>query len=256
MMSCLRQVEPIVRSYAVTHPSGTIVPPQPPGWDQVVYAAAGAVTVVTPAGRWVVPPTRAVWVPDGVVHRIEVTGRARLRNLYLAVGVARGWSSPRALDMRPLARELLLEVVRRAPIDSTDEPSRRLVDVLVDELADLPDAPLHLPLPTDDRARRVAEAILAAPGDRRSLDELAAMAGASRRTVERRFADETGIPLARWRTHARIGHALRLLADGEPTAQVATRVGFSTPSAFVAAFRRTLGTTPQRWSRRRFTRWR
>jgi AraC-like DNA-binding protein len=246
MMSSLRQ-EPAVRSYEVTHPAGTVVPPQPPGWDQLVYAAAGVLTVVTPGGRWVTPPTRAVWVPDGVVHRIEVAGRARVRNLYLAAGLVPGWAHPRVVEVPPLVREVVLALARRAPVDADDARGLRLAAVLADELAALDDAPLHLPLPLDDRAHAVASAILADPGRRATVDALAAEVGASRRTIERAFAAETGLPVARWRTQARLLEALRLLAAGEPTVRVAGAVGFATPSAFVAAFRRTLGTTPQRW---------
>lgn len=249
MMSRTRHDDVPVRSYAVTHPAGTVVPPQPPGWDQLVYAAAGVVTVVTPVGRWVAAPTRAVWVPDGFVHRIEVSGRASLRNLYLAAGVVDLWPAPRVLDVAPLARELLLELVGRAPLDPAADPAGgRLVAVLADVLVALPEAPLHLPLPADDRARSVADAILADPATRTTLDELAAAAGASRRTIERAFTAETGLALARWRAQARLLEASRLLAAGHSTAHVAAAVGYSTPSAFVAAFRRVLGTTPHRWA--------
>jgi AraC-like DNA-binding protein len=102
-------------------------------------------------------------------------------------------------------------------------------------------------MPTDDRARHVADALLADPGTDRSLAALAADAGASRRTVERCFVAETGMPLARWRTQARLLEALRRLGAGATTVQVADAVGYSSPSAFVAAFRRELGTTPRRW---------
>ena len=38
--------------------------------------------------------------------------------------------------------------------------------------------------------------------------------------------------------------ALPLLADGRPVGQVAHLVGYASASAFLAAFRRTVGTTP------------
>src|SRR5690348_5345757 len=64
--------EPPVRGYAVTHPHGPVVLPTADGWDQLIYAASGVMTVHTGDGVWVVPPDRAVWVPSGVVHRIEM----------------------------------------------------------------------------------------------------------------------------------------------------------------------------------------
>ncbi|MEV0405653.1 helix-turn-helix domain-containing protein [Actinoallomurus sp. NPDC050550] len=48
----------------------------------------------------------------------------------------------------------------------------------------------------------------------------------------------------RWRTQARLRSALVLLARGTPVAVVARRVGYATPSAFVAVFHRALGVSP------------
>ncbi len=56
-----------------------------------------------------------------------------------------------------------------------------------------------------------------------------------------------GMTFDRWRTHARLRAALSLLAEGRPVSRVAHTVGYATPSAFLAAFRRTVGTTPGRY---------
>lgn len=42
----------------------------------------------------------------------------------------------------------------------------------------------------------------------------------------------------------RLQSALPLLAGGEVVGRIAYRVGYETPSAFVAAFRREIGVTP------------
>jgi AraC-like DNA-binding protein len=51
-------------------------------------------------------------------------------------------------------------------------------------------------------------------------------------------------PFGRWRTLLRLRAALSMLAAGQPVSRVAGRVGYDTPSAFVAAFRRETGQTP------------
>lgn len=48
----------------------------------------------------------------------------------------------------------------------------------------------------------------------------------------------------RWRTTARPAAALPLLAKGTPVGVTADQVGCATSSAFVAAFRREVGSTP------------
>src|ERR1700756_4824384 len=49
---------------------------------QLVYAARGTMKVTTPKGRWLVPPDRAVWVPAGLAHAIDVLADIDMRTLY------------------------------------------------------------------------------------------------------------------------------------------------------------------------------
>jgi AraC-like DNA-binding protein len=116
--------------------------------------------------------------------------------------------------------------------------------VLVDLLEPVDIATVELRLPSDIRAREVAMAIQADPADNRSLAEWGFLVGASGRTLARAFLAGTGVPFGRWRTLARLQAALDRLASGEPVRNVAHAVGYETPSAFVAAFRRQTGQTP------------
>lgn len=77
-----------------------------------------------------------------------------------------------------------------------------------------------------------------------TLDRWGRDVGASGRTLARAFLAETGVPFGRWRNRARLHAALTPPADGEPVGKVARRIGYASPSAFVAAFRRGTGTTP------------
>jgi AraC-like DNA-binding protein len=214
--------------------------------DQLLYASSGVMTLVTRAGVWVVPPHRGAWIPAGTAHRISMSGAVLMRTLYFRRGSAFGDASCRALNVRPLLRELILEVVRRAPEPPTAARTR-LVAVLLDQLLAVPVLPLHLPEPRDPRARRVAAAIRRAPDDPRPQAELARWAGASTRTLSRLFLGETGMSLGVWRQQARMLAALERLAAGDPVTSVALQVGYESPSAFVAAFRRSLGTSPGRY---------
>lgn len=74
--------------------------------------------------------------------------------------------------------------------------------------------PLQLPNPTDSRARRVADFLLADPSDRASLAQLCKKAGASKRTIERLFRENLGMTLGKWRQQLRLMEAMRLLAGG------------------------------------------
>jgi AraC-like DNA-binding protein len=221
-------------------------------WGQLLFPSRGTLTVHTAAGLWVVPFHQAVWVPAGVRHDVEVAGGVAMRALYLhpAALPARRGRLPevcRVVEISPLLREILRRVLRLRTLDRRVVAERHLLAVLLDEITVLPLAPLDLPMPRDPRGVRAAEWIRAEPAARNTLAEVAYAAAASPRTLERLFRSETGLPFGVWRQRARLLRALQRLAEGEPVAAAANAVGYESTSAFVAAFRRALGTTPGKY---------
>jgi len=124
---------------------------------------------------------------------------------------------------------------------------RRIVELLVDQLKGVESVPLQLPHPVDSRAKRVVEVLFANPGDQRTLKELCKDCGASKRTVQRLFLEETKMTFAKWRQQLRLLHGLQLLASGEKVTAAALEAGYSSTSAFISMFRKQLGTSPTRY---------
>ena len=215
------------------------------GRHQLAWSSEGVLVVRTHAGSYVLPPTRALWIPAGTPHETRALGAALLRSVYLRTGRCPiDWDGPTPVEASPLLRELIPHLER----DSlTDEQRLRAEAVLFDLLAPLAVATIDLRLPTDERACRVAEALLADPGDGRTLQAWGRQVGASSRTLARAFVSESGLSFGRWRTLVRLQAALFQLAEGSPVGLVAARVGYRTPSAFVAAFRAHTGVTPGRY---------
>jgi AraC-like DNA-binding protein len=129
-------------------------------------------------------------------------------------------------------------------------PEARVMTVILDELRALKPEPLHLPHPRDVRLKRIAEALLADPADGRALEDWARDAGASARTLARLFVKETGMTFGAWRERLRLTAAVARLGEGEPVTAVAYDLGYQSPSAFIAMFRRSLGDTPGRYLKR------
>jgi AraC-like DNA-binding protein len=93
----------------------------------------------------------------------------------------------------------------------------------------------------------VAALLQSDPSDSTALDEVCKEVGASKRTIERIFQQETHLSVGRWRQQLRLMRSLQLLAAGEKITHAALEAGYSTPSAFIAMFRKALGTTPRRY---------
>jgi AraC-like DNA-binding protein/quercetin dioxygenase-like cupin family protein len=209
---------------------------------QLAWAADGVLTVVAETHTWVLPPTRALWIPAGVVHETIAAEKSTMRTLYLRPEQCPiTWPAPQPVAATRLMAELIMHL-SDAPLEAAERS--RAEAVLLDLLQPVATTTIEVAMPTDERALDVARGLLGDPSDGRSLAEWGRAVGASGRTLTRAFLAGTGIPFSRWRTAVRLRAALPHLASGEPVSAVADRVGYQTPSAFVAAFRRETGLTP------------
>ena len=218
--------------------------------DQLVFASRGVMTVTANDGAWVVPVHRAVWIPARTAHTIAMSGNVAMRTLYLKPRLAESLSRECCVvNVSTLLKELILQACRCSSLERRVAWQSHLIEVILDQLRATKVAPLQLSLPEDPRALRVAEVLLADPSDPRPLAKIARTSGASRRTIERLFANETGSTFGKWRQQLRLMQAMRLLGGGAKVTHAALEAGYSTPSAFIAAFRKTLGSTPTRYFR-------
>jgi AraC-like DNA-binding protein/quercetin dioxygenase-like cupin family protein len=212
---------------------------------QLAWASSGVLTLGTDVGTWLLPSSRALWIPAGIEHTVEVSVEATMCSLYFTpAGCPVEWPAPTVLAVDGLLGELLGYLADPELAGAQREPAER---VLLDLVPAAAETMLATRLPADDRARRVALALVDEPGDPRTLADWGRTVGASERTLARLFARETGLRFDHWRTQLRVAASLPMLAAHVPVATVARSVGYATPSAFIAAFRRTVGTTPRRY---------
>jgi AraC-like DNA-binding protein len=242
-----------VRVRARALPVDAHLEPHRHAWGQLAYCDRGITQVTTDARAdgpadevtYLVPPSRAVWIPPGAQHAITVLEAAQLRTLYVdASAVPPGWTVSRVIKVSPLLRELILA------LDSHPAPAREqgLITLILDEITQADTQALGVPLPHpqtgDKRLRALCEAVLRAPAERATLAEWASDIGASERTVARLFRDELGTSYQQWRQQVVLAHALPLLARGLPVSQVAAATGYASDSAFTAMFKAAMGQPP------------
>ncbi len=249
MASTKRQTgrTPRFRAYRATSTRGAGVTLHGHDEAQLIFAASGTVQVYTAAGRWLVPPQLAVWVPAGVLHGVDVLSDAEHWMIYWQGSAAREWAPSKALErafalrVTPLLRELIFAAFAA---DDSPEKAELVVRLILYELIETPDAPTFLPLPASAIGRRIAELALADPRNRLDLSELASRAATSVRTISRLFPAETGLTYKTWRQRARIVLAIDQLSAGSAISQVATQAGFASTAAFCFAFRQVTRMTP------------
>ena len=205
-------------------------------------------SVLAKGMAWVVPAQRAVWIPAGIPHSVQMSGAVSMRTIYLRARMVR--RLPRAccvINVSPLLQQLIIHLCSYGKLSRRSKVHAHLIDVLVDQLEAVKTVPLQLPTPSDQRAARVAAALQSDLGESRSVDWACKKAGASKRTIERLFRQETRLSLGKWRQQLRLLRSLQLLAAGEKITSAALEAGYSTPSAFIAMFRKALGTTPRKY---------
>jgi AraC-like DNA-binding protein/quercetin dioxygenase-like cupin family protein len=210
---------------------------------QLAWAATGVLAVRTQATAWILPPTRALWIPAGVRHETLTSGAsAIMRSAYARPALCPiDWTEPTPV----VATQLLAELIGYLESPGLDAGQRAHGEaVLVDLLKPVPMTTIDVRMPDDDRAREVADALASNPADGRTLGDWGRHVGASERTLARAFLAETGMSFGRWRTTLRLQAALPALAAGDPVGNVARRLGYESASSFVAAFRRETGQTP------------
>ncbi|MEP7352247.1 MAG: helix-turn-helix transcriptional regulator [Acidobacteriota bacterium] len=242
-----------VRSLATNYASGYRIDSHQHKWHQLLYATSGAMTVSTAGSSWMIPTSRAVFIPASVAHTIRMWGMVEMRTLYLSPALTRFQKEDCCLvEVVPLLRELILRAVERAGLDCRDAHDARMIGLLEDEvtaaMAEAEGSPLVLPMPRDERALALAHCVLARPLNDETVDELAQRHGLARRTLERRYRDETGMSFGMWRQKARLLDSIRLLAEGASVTDAAMDCGYASVSAFIAAFKGTFGYTPGRLS--------
>lgn len=258
-MSINRQ-EPVLRALGLSLPAGHRLSTHTHDWPQLIFASRGVISVSTEEGLWVVPPMRALWLGADVPHALEFRGAVELRTLYFNLDHPQTEDSAQhfslssfsgtsccVITVSPLLRELIISMVATGAVFDRTPSDRARLQLLHDLLAVNPERPLSLPIPADERARRVAARAMKRIASDDAINNLAAGSGASARTIERVFLTETGMTFGRWRQQARLLEAIRQLGEGPPypaVTSVANRVGYRSPSAFVAAFRANFGISP------------
>lgn len=240
----------VVGALAKAYTDGEQIPLHLHKRGQLIHAIAGTMKVETEDAAWIVPPALALWMPPAYPHSMVMRGDLAMRTIYIDPAACTNLpQQPMLVEIGGLLRELILAVLEE-PLDY-DEAGRGglIAKLILAELERMPERKMHVPMPRDSRAVRIARALLAQPDAPGGLDDWAEKAGASRRTLARLFRMETGFSFNEWRSRLRAIDGLARLSNGEPVGSAAASVGYASASAFSAMVRRNFGEAPRKMMR-------
>jgi hypothetical protein len=101
--------------------TGHRIPLHTHAWAQLAYASRGVLRVATTGTTWMVPPSRAIWVPPRVTHEVVIVEEAYLRTLYIDESIVPdGLDACRVVEVTGLLRELIVALDARDLSDTRE----------------------------------------------------------------------------------------------------------------------------------------
>lgn len=214
-------------------------------WGKIGFALTGVMVVSVDDRRFLSPPHYATWIPPDTLHQCHNRDSVQFVSIYLGANLSDDMPDTACtLALSPLVRAILADFLARdITVPQTDDDVR-LARVLMDQFRKARQCPSYLPITDDPLILPITDALQAQPSDRRSLADWAERLGTTERTVSRRFQRCLGISFNEWRQRLKLVAALSRIEQGEAVQDIAQDLGYSTPSAFIAMFRKLTGATP------------
>jgi AraC-like DNA-binding protein len=243
-----QEIPRTVTVWAGSYREGETVPLHSHERAQLLYAVEGVMRIVTPNSVWTIPSQRALWIPPNVGHHSQMMSKVEMRTLFVMPDAAAKLGNEcRAISVSRLLRELVLGLVEEPAEYPLQGRGEHIAALSLLEIARAATHAVEIPWPQDRRLQTVCQRIMSSPGIPYTIEELAEMAGASARTLIRLFPKETGLKYRQWAQQVQLAEALCRLGRGENIARIANFLGYASPSAFSAMFKRSFGVTPNQY---------
>ena len=189
-----------------------------------------------------IPEDGAIMVPKGVCHALEASTQRVVRCVYFKGVLPNVCATPMILNQ--LTKVLIVEM---SCSELADRSRRSMSACLYDQIGSQVWGQFGSVSAMDRRLQSICRFISDNPAFEGGLGDLAHKFGVSERTLRRIAREYLGCSVSEWRTKCRVLEATRLLQMGVPIGRVSEQVGFRSESAFFAAFKRVMGSTPARF---------
>lgn len=215
----------------------------------LLCASAGALRLEAQGQAWLLPPARAALIEAGRPIRVSIPRPVTTASVLFDTAFAPTPPAPLTVfDLSPLAQALVGECAAwgesEEPLSPYGETLFAALAAVTWRLAEQP-SPVVVPAGRSPELRRSLRLTEERLGEEVRFEDVAAEVGLTPRSLARRFEAETGMTWRAVLRRMRVMRAIEELAAGDiPVTTVAYTVGYTSMSAFNAAFRDLTGQTP------------
>ncbi|WDZ51642.1 helix-turn-helix transcriptional regulator [Acinetobacter vivianii] len=212
---------------------------------QLIHTLTGVIRVQTHEGIWIIPPGRGVWIPAHKPHALLSSGDVKARGVFIEDTLQHDIQNEcRVVAIPALLRELMSSAMDIQNEIQPESRNERLLQLILDEVRLLPALAFNLPDPQSPKLQQLCQRIKENLALEWSLEESAQQLHISSKTLARHFQKETGLHFSHWVRQAKLMQAMIDLAMNKPVLNVALDLGYESPSAFSAMFKRETSMTP------------
>ncbi|NLS11737.1 helix-turn-helix transcriptional regulator [Vibrio sp. SM6] len=220
-------------------------------WGQVQLISGGILEMDVQGTRFLAPPHLAIWVPPGVMHCSFNRRPLEYCSLNIAIPLTGEFPSQTSLiKVTPIVQAIVEDFRHRAINVAETEADKRLVQVMLDQLATRESQRHFLPTSDHKYLAPILAAVEEAPTDNTSLKEWADRVHTTERTLARYCQAELGMSFTEWRLRVRYLYSMELLRKGQTVKEVALTLGYNQASPFIAMFKKYSGLTPEQYKNR------
>lgn len=215
---------------------------------QLFCIESGFVQVDTQEASWLLPSLRAGWIPPNTDHQIRVNDVTSGYTLFVRPDQCANLPEFPCVIALNEVLAILLKRASNWEFNMNLSPEQLAIStVILNEIRAAPKESLFIPIPKNEKLKKVTQDILENLESDLTIVELAYKYAMSESTLRRLFLNDLGINFSQWKQQAKLSKACELLANHTSVAEITDLLGYNSTSNFIAMFRKAFGYPPKQY---------
>ena len=212
---------------------------------QLLYCSRGSFHLQIKNKEFLVPPSRAIWIPSKMQHHAYAEKQVSYRSLYFDIHFFKRLPTQmKVINVNSLLKQLILRACLFESDYPKNSPESRIALVIIDEINTATVEPFSIPLSTHTVLNSIKRYLLDHLASKPTLTQIAKEFHINQKTLSRLCKKETGMTLEQWVMQIKLLKAIEMITPGATTTLTAQTLGYSNDSAFIYRFKKLTGKTP------------